>query len=178
VTLYCIYPYAGRTLCLNMWGILWNYVWGTQLDCAKPNQNMCHQIVVGVVERENMASWVLYFVSLFHYASKMTDRVEESTKSASSIQMSSDKIMSPSCWHWVGMSRRQSMLKSLKMERMTLICKENSTSNLTCFVLKLYEINNKIFFSEQTCFTWGYLASGQIHFPLADLFIRGSPCIW
>jgi hypothetical protein len=114
---------------------------------------------------------------MFHYASKMTDHVEKSTKSASCIQMSLDKIMSPSCWHWVGMSWRQNMLKSSKMDRVTLICKGNSTSNLTCFMLKLHDINNKIFFSQQTCLFGDYLASGQIHFPLADLFIRGSSCM-
>jgi hypothetical protein len=36
-----------------------SHVWGTQPDCAKPNQSMCDQIIVGVDERENLASWVL-----------------------------------------------------------------------------------------------------------------------
>ena len=72
-----------------------NHVWGTQLDCAKPNQSMCDKIVVGIDVTENVASRVLYFVSVFHFASKMTDHVEKSAKSASCIQMSSNKIMSP-----------------------------------------------------------------------------------
>ena len=73
-------------------GCSWINVWGTQLDCAKPNQSMCDQIMKGVVERENMASWVLYFVSVFHYASKMTDHVEKSAKSASCIEMGSEQL--------------------------------------------------------------------------------------
>jgi len=44
---------------------------------------MCDQSVMGVDERENMASSVLYFVSMFHYASKMTDHVQKSAQSAS-----------------------------------------------------------------------------------------------
>jgi hypothetical protein len=108
-------------------GLSWIHVWSTQLDCAKPNQGMCSQIVMGVDGRENMASWVPYFVSVFHYASKMADHVEKSAKSASCIQMRSDKIMSASLWHWISMSRRQSMLISLKMERVSLICKGYST---------------------------------------------------
>jgi hypothetical protein len=73
-------------------GCSWIQVWGTQLDCAEINQSMCDQIIMGADERENMASWVLYFVSLVHYASKMTDHVEKSAKSASCIQMRSDEI--------------------------------------------------------------------------------------
>ena len=117
-------------------GSSWIHVWGTQLDCAKPNQNMCDEIITGVDESDSMASWVLYFVSMFRYASKMTDHVEKIAKSASWIQMRSDKIiMWTSCWHWVGMSRRQSMLKSSKMNRVTLICKGKNISKLTHFVL-------------------------------------------
>jgi len=129
-------PTCNATFVFKYMGCSWIHVWGTQLDCAKPNQSMCDQIMKGVGERENMASWVLYFVSVFHYASKMTDHVEKGAKSASCIQMRSDKIlMSTLCWHSVDMSRRQSMLKSSKMNRVTLICKGNSTSNVTHFVL-------------------------------------------
>ena len=117
-------------------GSSWIHVWGTQLDCAKPNQDMCDQIITGVDERDNMASWVLHFVSMSRYASKMTDHMEKSAKSASCIQTRWDKIiMWTSCWHWVGMSRRQSMLKSSKMNRVTLICKGKNISKLTHFVL-------------------------------------------
>jgi len=53
----------------------------------------------------------------------MTDHAEKIVKIASYIQMRSDKIiMSSSCWYWVGMSKCQSMLKSWKMDRVTLVC--------------------------------------------------------
>jgi hypothetical protein len=73
-------------------GCSWIHVWGTQLDSAKLNQSMCDQIMIGVNGRENMAPWVLYFVSLVHYGRKITDHVEKSAKVPAILKWDQTKL--------------------------------------------------------------------------------------